>query len=132
MKGKVVKLHIDPDVQPKQQPHRRIPFYVRQDVEKELERLENLDIIEKVTGPTPWVSPIVVVPKSSGQVRLCVDMREANKAVKREKHLMPTIDDLVADLNGATVFRANWTSPPDTINLSLNQRVVTSRHSALT
>ena len=46
--GKVVKLHIDPDVQPKQQPHRRIPFHVRQDVEKELERLESLDIIEKV------------------------------------------------------------------------------------
>ena len=104
VRGKVVKLQIDPDVQPKQQPHRRIPFHVRQDVEKELERLESLDIIEKVTGPTPWVSPIVVVPKSSGQVRLCVDMREANKAVKREKHLMPTIEDLVADLNGATVF----------------------------
>ena len=49
--GKVVKLHIDPDVHPRQQPHRRIPFHVRQDVEKELERLEN--IIEKVTGPTP-------------------------------------------------------------------------------
>ena len=31
-------------------------------------------------------------------------MREANKAVKREKHLMPTINDLVVDLNGATVF----------------------------
>ena len=31
-------------------------------------------------------------------------MRETNKAVKREKHLMPTIDDLVADLNGVTVF----------------------------
>ena len=104
VRGKVVKLHIDPDVQPKQLPHRRIPFHVRQDVEKELERLESLDIIEKVTGPTPWVSPIVVVPKSSGQVRLCVDMREANKAVKREKHLMSTIDDLVADLSGATVF----------------------------
>ena len=29
---------------------------------------------------------------------------EANKVVKREKHLMPTIDDLVADLNGATIF----------------------------
>ena len=69
VRGKVVKLHIDPDVQPKQQPHRRIPFHVRQDVEKELERLDSLDIIEKVTGPTPWVSPIVVVPKSSGQVR---------------------------------------------------------------
>ena len=73
-------------------------------MEKELERLENLDIIENVTGPTPWVSPIVVFPKSSRQVRLCVDMRKANKAVKHEKHLMQTIDDLVADLNGATVF----------------------------
>ena len=31
-------------------------------------------------------------------------MPEANKAVKREKHLMPTIDDLIADLNGATHF----------------------------
>ena len=104
VKGKVVKPHIDPDVQPRQQPHPRIPFHVWQDVEKELERLKNLDIIEKVTGSTPWVSPIVVVLKSSGQVRLCMDMREANKAVTRERHLMPTIDDLVADLNGATVF----------------------------
>ena len=60
VREKEVKLHIDPDVQPKQQPHRRIPFHVRQDVEKELERLESLDIIEKVTGPTPWMSPIVV------------------------------------------------------------------------
>ena len=97
-------MHIDPDVSPKQQPHRRIPFHVRSDVEKELKRLEELDIIEKVDGPTPWISPIVVVPKKSGEVRICIDMREANKAVKREKHLMPTIDDLVADLNGSTVF----------------------------
>ena len=51
MKGKVGKLHIDPDVHPNQQPHHRIPSHVRQDLEKELERLENLDIIEKVTGP---------------------------------------------------------------------------------
>ena len=50
------------------------------------------------------MSPIIVVPKCSGQIRLCVDMRETNKAVKREKHLMPTINDLVADLNGITVF----------------------------
>jgi hypothetical protein len=81
-------------------PHRRIPFHVRSDVEKELKRL----IIEKVDGPTPWISPIVVVPRKSGEVRIYIDMREANQAVKREKHLMPTIDDLVADLNGATVF----------------------------
>ncbi|XP_028406801.1 uncharacterized protein LOC114529243 [Dendronephthya gigantea] len=104
IKDKVIKLHIDSDVQPKQQPHRRIPFHIRKDVEAELQRLEELDIIEKVDEPTPWVSPVVVVPKKTGAIRLCVDMREANKAVRREKHLMPTLDELITDLNGATVF----------------------------
>ena len=46
----------------------------------------------------------MVVPKDSGEVRICVDIGEANWAVKREKHLMPTMDDLIADLNGATVL----------------------------
>lgn len=31
-------------------------------------------------------------------------MREANKAIQREKHLMPTVDELITDLNGSTVF----------------------------
>ena len=50
VKGRLIKLHIDPQVKPKQQPHRGIPFHVRKDVEKELERLERLDLIEKVNG----------------------------------------------------------------------------------
>ena len=104
IKNTQVQLHIDTDVTPKQQKHRRIPFHIRKDVEKELQRLEDLDIIEQVDGPTPWVSPIVVVPKKTGEIRLCVDMREANKAVQREKHPMPTVDELITDLNGATVF----------------------------
>ena len=57
---------MDPDIEPKQQLHRRIPFHVGKDVEMELKRLEELDIIETVTGPKLWVSPIVIVPKSSG------------------------------------------------------------------
>lgn len=132
--NKQVKLHIDPDVTPRQQPHRRIPFHVRDDVEKELERLEKLDIIEKVEGPTPWISPIVVVPKKSGEVRICVDMREANQAIKREKHLMPTIDDLVADLNGATLFSTlDLSSGYHQLELSPESRYVTtfSTHAGL-
>ena len=93
-------------MQPVVQPHRRIPFHVRKQVEAELERLEKLDIIEKVEGPTPWVSPIVVAPqpRNPSQIRLCVDMRRPNEAVKREIHITPTIDDMILDLNGATVF----------------------------
>ena len=81
--GGTVRLHIDTSVQPIAQRHRCIPFHTRKDVEAELERLEKLDVIEKVTGPTPWISPVVVVPKKNKGVNVCVDMREANKAIGR-------------------------------------------------
>ncbi|GFO23872.1 RNA-directed DNA polymerase-like protein [Plakobranchus ocellatus] len=57
-----IKLHIDDQVPPKAQDHRRIPYHTRKDVEREIKRLEEADIIESVEGPTPWVSPIVIVP----------------------------------------------------------------------
>ena len=106
MKGLRVTLYVDNDIKPVCQPHRRIPFHMRKKVEAELQRLEDLDIIEKVEGPTPWVSPIVVAPKpkSPDEIRLCVDMRIPNQAIKRTRHIMPTIDDILMQLNNATVF----------------------------
>jgi hypothetical protein len=77
-------------------------------VEKKLEEMEKDDIIEKTEGPTPWVSPIVVAPQPKSpnvnDVRICVDMRAVNKAIQRERHITPTIDDVIADLNDAKVF----------------------------
>ena len=79
---------------------------MRSKVEKKIKELEEADIIEKVDGPTPWVSPIVIVPKSKDpeDIRLCVDMREANKAIQRERHITPTIDDIITQLNGSKWF----------------------------
>ena len=104
LKDTKIKLHIDENVPPVAQHHRRIPFHMREKVEKELERLERLDIIEKVDGPTDWVSPIVVAPRKNGDIRICVDMRKANEAIKRERHITPTIDYITSNLNGAKVF----------------------------
>ncbi len=70
------KISINTTIKPVAQPPRRIPFHVRKQVSAKLEELERLDIIETVRGPTPWVSPLVVVPKSSGEIRVCVDMRQ--------------------------------------------------------
>ena len=55
------KLHIDDTVKPVAQRQRPVPYGVRQKVEKKLEELVNADIIEPVTGPTPWVRPVVEV-----------------------------------------------------------------------
>ena len=106
MKNVEVKLHIDGNVSPVHQTHRRIPFHQRKSLEACVESWLQQDIIEPAVGPTPLVSPVVLVPKPKqpGGVRLCVDIREANKAISRERHLLPTLDKVIHDLNGATVF----------------------------
>ena len=67
-------------------------------------KLEGDDIIETVEGPTPWISPLVIIPKNDGTVQLCVDMRIANRTFQRDRHPSPTVDDLINELNGAQVF----------------------------
>ena len=96
-------LHVDSSVKPVAQPVRRIPFSVRKQVDDKLKQLEEMDVIERVSGPTPWVSPLVVV-HGKKEPRLCVDMRRANEAIVRERHPIPIIDEILEDMTGATVF----------------------------
>ena len=105
LKNEQIKLHINEDISPVAQPQRRIPYHLRKAVSKELEKLVEEDIIEKVTDqPTPWISPIVCTPKKDGGTRICVDMREANQAIQRERHVMPTLQDFKAEVNGSKFF----------------------------
>ena len=87
------------------QPQRRIPYHMRKEVSKELEKLVKQDIIEKVVDqPTPWISPVVCTPKKDGGIHFCVDLRAANQAIERERHIMPTIQDFIAEVNGSKYF----------------------------
>ena len=109
-------IHVDPKIHPVAQAPRRVPFHVRRKLEAELDELQRLDIIEPVTGPTPWVSPLVVMPKPNGEVRICVDMRRVNTAVIRERYPIPTVGEILQDLTGACVFSIldlRWGVPSD-------------------
>ena len=81
-----------------------MPYHLRDELSQKLKELEELDIIEKTTGPTHWVSPVIVVPKSDGDIRLCVDMRKANLAVKRKRHPIPTIEELLQEMNQSKIL----------------------------
>ena len=83
---------------------RRLPLPMKQKVEDELKSLQEKDIIRPVTTPTDWCAPIVAVPKPSGKIRLCVDYTKLNESVRRENFPLPTTDELLAQLDGATVF----------------------------
>ncbi|KAJ8045064.1 hypothetical protein HOLleu_07991 [Holothuria leucospilota] len=100
----MVKLHIDETVQPVAHSHCCIPFKVRKEVEAELTVLEENDIIKNVDGPTPWVSPIVVVKKPNSPDNFCADMRVPNTAIKRDYHVTPTVDELIHDLSKVSYF----------------------------
>ena len=105
LKGKKVKLHIDESVKPVAQKHRRVPFHLRDKVEAEVTRLEEAGVIERVDSATDWISPIVISPKKdSKEIRMCVDMVEPNRAIKRTRHVIPTVEELRHDLNEAKIF----------------------------
>ena len=71
LKGLQLKLHIRDDVTPVAQSVRRLPFGLRDKVGKKLDELLAMDIIEEVShSPTKWVSPLVVVPKADGDIRI--------------------------------------------------------------
>ena len=97
-------LHIDKTIPPVAQPLRQIPFKMRILVEDKIKELEKNDIIEKISGPTPWVSNVVAVPKPNDQVRLAIDMRQANNAIMRERFPMPNIEETLQQMNGASLF----------------------------
>ncbi len=105
LRGKQIQLKTDSSVQPVAQPMRRTPFGLREKVELKLDELMSSDIIEPVEEPSEWVSPIVIVPKEKqNDIRMCIDMRRVNEAILRERHPIPTIDEMLQDMNGSKVF----------------------------
>lgn len=73
-------------------------------MERKIQQLLELDVIEPVSGATPWVNPVVIIPKPDNDIRLCLDMRQANKAIIRGRYPIPTVDELLQSMNGSSVF----------------------------
>lgn len=103
MKGIVVNIPIDESVKPVAQPYRRMPVALEEIVNKKIDELLEMGIIEKVNGPSNWISGLVAAPKAN-DVRVCVDMRRANEAVKRENYPLPTIEDFLPHLGKGKMF----------------------------
>lgn len=104
IRGVKIRIPVDKSVQPVAQRLRRLPLPMLDKVDEKLNELLSKDIIEKVYEPSSWVSPMVIVVKDSGDIRLCIDMRQLNRAILRETHPLPTIEEIRWRLNGAKFF----------------------------
>ena len=74
--------HIDlkQNAEPVIHPPRRVPESMKDAVKKELQRMIEIDVIEKVEQPTDWVNSVVYVTKPSGELRICLDPKDLTTA----------------------------------------------------
>nr|VZI08406.1 unnamed protein product [Spirometra erinaceieuropaei] len=90
------------DARPIRQAPRRIPIYYQRDLEKMIQDMLNRSIVRP--SSSPWASPIVLVKKKDGTLRLCVDYRRLNSVTKRDSFPLPRIDNTIDALSGAAWF----------------------------
>lgn len=108
--GVEIKLEIDLSVKPIKQKLRPIAFHLRSAVEEEINKQVDEDILERLdenSGPTEWVSNLVIVPKSTTpelKIRITSDSRAVNKAILRTRFPGKTIEDVIYLVNGAKFF----------------------------
>ena len=100
------KCHIDvkESVPPVVHAARKVPYSMKNKLKVELDRLEQMEVIEKVTHPTDWVNNLVVIEKSNGNIRVCLDPGDLNKAIRRPHHRAPTGREIADKLANEKLF----------------------------
>ena len=96
-------LEIDSSVSPVQHVPRKIPIAIKSEVKDKIDNMVECGVLTKVDEPTDWISSMVVVRRPD-KLRICIDPKDLNKALKRNNHIMPTIDDILPNLSQAKVF----------------------------
>ena len=103
MQGKV-HLEVDPSVTPVKLPLRKLPLAIKDKVKAELDNMVRKGIISPVDKPCDWISALLVVTKPNNQVRICIDPKILNRALKRNHYPLATLDDILPELQNAKVF----------------------------
>ena len=102
-KTSVLKHRIDlHDETPVKERARRISPHLLEELRQHIQQLHSMGVIEE--SVSPWSSPIVVVRKASGEIRMCVDYRKLNAKTIKDSYRIPTIEELIDMLGGAQWF----------------------------
>jgi hypothetical protein len=81
--------------------YRLNPNYVtvKQDTDK-LVAVGFIQYVEEVT----WLSPIAVVPKKNGKLKICIDFKKLNVATKKDPYPLPFIDEVLNTIVGYEAY----------------------------
>ena len=81
-----------------------MPIALHAKLKAELDRMEYLRVIDRVTEQTDCVNSLVVVQTPNGQIRVFLDPKNLNKAIKRHHYQLPTAEDILSRMSGAKFF----------------------------
>ena len=83
---------------------RSIAAGLREQAKRELDDMLKDGIIEPVEVATDWCSGLTIAPKKGGKIRMCVDLTNFNKGVKREIYPLPRISEMLSKLSQGVLF----------------------------
>jgi len=79
-----------------------------------------MGVIRRVETTLEWCAGMVVVPKDNNKVHICVDLTKLKKSVCSERHILPSVELTLAQLNGAKEGSGKY------VRLSENSALLTS------
>ena len=98
--------HIDleENAKPTIQPPRKVPLSLLPKLKETLDNLTKSGVVSKLDRPTDWVNSLVIVEKKDGSLRLCLDPKDLNNAIKRGHYKAPSAETISNHLSGKKIL----------------------------
>ena len=96
-------IKLEQDALPSSRPPYQVPIHLREEVSREIDKLLNSNVIEP-SKSVEWCAPIVPVRKPDKSIRLCVDYRELNKVTPLDRHVIPTLPEILDRIGQANII----------------------------
>ena len=104
VKGYEAEIRLKGDAVPRCCAARTVPYAIRPGVDQELDRLEHEGIIRQVKS-AEWASPLVIVHKKNGDIRICADFKVTiNRHIDPRQHPIPDPNELLSRVAGGSLF----------------------------
>jgi len=98
------KILVDKSIEPGVHAPRKMPVALKDKIKEELDSMERKDVIKKQTKPTAWFNSMVTVVKPNGKLRICMDPKDLNRAIRREHYPMKTVEEILPRMAYAKYF----------------------------
>ena len=90
------------DNPPVRQPPRRVPPHLAEEVKAQIDELVRQGVLEECLGS--WASPICLVRRKNGKIRICADLRRLNSVTRPSSYPIPRVDESLEALSGSNLF----------------------------